>query len=109
MSLTLVQMTQPSFYIRAALQPHKRWVDLLEDATTSQELLAVVQDFLATWEPLELAALPAPCHPPAHFFTMEDAVLYAFTVVQYHCGPGAGDENIFRLARFFADVARRVS
>jgi hypothetical protein len=85
------------------------WAELLEAARTSEDVLGVARDYLATWEPLERAAMPAPCKLPSEFATPEELVDFAFNVVQYHCGPGAGNELVGRAARFFSVAARRVA
>ena len=85
------------------------WPDLLERASDPDEVLKVVRDFLATWDPYELAALPGPCKPPLRFEQAEDVVGYAFNLVQHQCGPGADDAGVARMAAFFAVAARRVA
>ena len=84
------------------------WSELLERASSTDEVLRITRDYLASWEPRELAALPKACKPPAHFTAAEELVDYSFTLVQHHCGEGTNDEGILRLARFFAEAARRV-
>ena len=85
------------------------WPDLLNAVDSPEEVLSVVKNFLATWDPFELNALPLECKPPAYFLQPEDVVSFAFTVVQHHCGLGSGDPGTFRMATFFAHAARRIA
>ena len=62
---------------------HLTWADLLAAATTPGEVIRVVRDFMATWTPQELAALPADCQPPNKFGLPEDIVLYTFMLVDH--------------------------
>ena len=99
---------QPLFPVERA-QESLTWADVLDDAATPQDVLKVAKDFLATWDPYELAALPAECKPPGYFIEPEDIVSYAFTLVQSHCGPAQGDPGVYRMAKFFSHAARRVA
>lgn len=85
------------------------WGDLLDDVGVPEDILKVAKDFLATWDPYELAALPVECKPPAYFVEPEDVVNYAFTLVQSHCGPAQGDAGVYRMVKFFSHAARRVA
>jgi hypothetical protein len=86
------------------------WAELLATALTPEEVLDITRDFIASWTPYEIAALPDPCRPPADGFRApEDIVLYAYTLVSYHCGAGAADEDVFRMAKYFSDAARQVA
>ena len=87
----------------------RTWRDLLADASAPEQVLRVAKDYLATWHPFELAALPAECKPPEYVVAPEDIVNYAFTLVQYQCGPNAGNEDADRLANFFSQAAQRVA
>ena len=84
------------------------WTELLEAASEPDDVLRVARDFLARWEPSELAALPGACQP-SHFDRPEDLVGYAFTLVQYQCRTGPPDGSVDRMAAFFANAARRVA
>jgi hypothetical protein len=99
---------QPLFPVEKA-QESLTWADVLDDAGTPQDVLKIAKDFLATWDPYELAALPADCKPPAYFVEPEDIVNYAFTLVQSHCGPAHGDPGVYRMVKFFSHAARRVA
>jgi hypothetical protein len=102
-------MTSKRFDLGITRKQTVTWAELLATALTPEEVLDITRDFLATWTPYELAALPAHCRPPEVFRSPEEIVLYAFTLVQHHCGPGATDEGVFRMAKFFSDAAQRVA
>lgn len=99
---------QPLFPVEHA-QESLTWGDVLDEVGTPHDVLKVAKDFLATWDPYELAALPADCKPPAYFVEAEDVVDYAFTLVQSHCGPAHGDAGVYRMVKFFSHAARRVA
>ena len=85
------------------------WTELLATALTPEEVVDITRDFIASWTPYEIAALPAPCKPPEGFRAPEDIVLYAFTLVEYHLGAGASDEGVSRMARYFSHAAQQVA
>jgi hypothetical protein len=86
------------------------WAELLATALTPEEVLDITRDFIASWTPYEIAALPGPCKPPADGFRApEDIVLYAYTLVSYHCGAGATDEGVSRMAKYFSHAAQQVA
>ena len=85
------------------------WRDHLVLAATPERVLAVAQDFLATWSPEELASLPAACRPPARFAVPEDVVLYTFTLVDYRLKQDSEHPGVFRMANFFSEATARVT
>ena len=85
------------------------WAELLATALTPEEVLDITRDFIASWTPYELAALPVPCRPPEGFRAPEDIVLYAFTLVQYSLGAGVEDDGASRMARYFSPAAQQVA
>ncbi len=91
------------------MQESLTWGDLLDDVDIPEDVLKIAKDFLATWDPYELAALPAECKPPDYFVEPEDIVNYAFTLMQSHCGAAHGDPGVYRMVKFFSNAARRVA
>ena len=85
------------------------WSDLLATATTPGQVVGVVRDFIATWTPMEVAALPAPCKPPAKFTQPEDVVLYAFALVEWQLKAPREDAGVFRMVSFFSEATRQVT
>ena len=87
---------------------HVTWADLLAEATTPGQVIGVVRDFMATWTPPELSALPPSCQPPK-FGTAEDVVLYTFALVEHEMRQGQPDPGVFRMSSFFSQATRRVT
>lgn len=83
------------------------WQDLLLAARTEEDLLLVVRDYLATWTPEELKALPETCKTPSRVVELEEVVDFAFTLAQARL---AGKENssLIRMSRFFMEAAQCV-
>ena len=88
---------------------HLTWADLLAAAATPGEVIGVVRDFMATWTPQELNALPADCQPPARFSLPEDIVLYAFMLVDHEMKESERDAGVLRMSAFFSEATRRVT
>ena len=85
------------------------WPDLLALSSTPDEVLGVVRDFIATWSPQEMNALPASCKPPGKFSMPEDVVLYAFALVDQQVHARVDDPGVYRMANFFSEATRRVT
>jgi hypothetical protein len=85
------------------------WFDLLAGATTPQEVVNVARDYLATWTPEEIAALPRSCRPPRSLKFPEEIVDYAFALVKAHLEPGSDASGVTRMATFFAEASWRVA
>jgi hypothetical protein len=85
------------------------WSDLLALAEAPEGVVAIARDFLATWDPWEIEALPAECKPPRYFSAPEDIVGYAFTLARSDRAPGADDRGVQRMTHFFADAAQRIA
>ena len=85
------------------------WFDLLAAATTPAEVVRVARDYLATWTPDEIAALPRSCQPPGHLKFPEEIVDYAFGLVKTHCDGVDDHPGVMRMATFFAEASWRVA
>ena len=85
------------------------WNDLVDSADTPQALVGVARDYIATWDPWEMNALPADCRPPAHLVDPEDIVEYAFMLAHHERAPGADDPGVRRMAAFFTHAAQRAA
>jgi hypothetical protein len=83
------------------------WQDRLNEASTREEVVLVVQDFLALWKPEEIAQLPPDCMPG----TMEDAAQvnsYALKLAHRHTIWIGDVSALHRMATFFTKAALRV-
>lgn len=85
------------------------WFDLLAAATTPAEVVRVARDYLATWTPQEIAALPRPCRPPGQLKFPEEIVDYAFSLVKAHREGDDDHQGVLRMATFFAEASWRVA
>ena len=85
------------------------WTDLLAMATSVDEVSRIVRDFLATWTPQELNALPRDCTPPHRFADPEEIVLYTFTLVEHQCHTNEDEPGLYRMAAFFSEATRHVT
>jgi hypothetical protein len=83
------------------------WRDLLAEATTVSEVVAVAQDFLDRLEPFELALLPARCKPrPLH--SLRDLNEYAVDL-KAHYGEGEEQQVVDRIAEVIVEASQRLS
>jgi hypothetical protein len=85
------------------------WADLLQLARTPGHVVTIAKDFIATWDPWEIAALPEPCRPPGYFTAPEEIVDYAFTLARSEREPGPDDRGVQRMTHFFALAAQRIA
>ena len=68
------------------------WFARLDHAGTSAEVITVVNDFMATWTPAELAALPEKCRP-SHISDEQYVERLRSTLVEeYRVTDAAGNE-----------------
>ncbi len=100
------------FHLRAPqAMPVLSWQGRLDAATSSEEVIAVARDFLATFSPYELAVLPASCKPPHKLYDGEEITTYAFELVRHECNkerPESAD-MVHKLAHFFSNASIRLS
>jgi hypothetical protein len=83
------------------------WQQALDSAHTSQKVVRLAREFVATFSPLEIELLPAGCRPSAKIFE-EDIAAYAFDLVRYEMDHGDLPELLHKLARFFSHAATRL-
>lgn len=90
--------------------PAVTWHGRLESALSSEDIVGIARDFLAGFSPYEIAALPAPCKPPAKLVDADDVTAYAFELVRHDCEHDAASaELVHKLAAFFSDASIRLS
>lgn len=83
------------------------WESRLQRAYSVEDVVAVVNDFLATWGPEELAALPEHLRPWS-VKGSDDVSLYAFRLMSRATLPG-NDHILLRMSTFFSAAAHRLS
>lgn len=87
------------------------WKALLDDAENDREVVSVVRDYLATWTPEDIFALPAECRP-GHIRGADDVTYWAFEYTRIHCASPddpALATPLLKLRTFFAHAAARLS
>ena len=88
------------------------WRLTVEGAESERDLVVAVRDYLATWEPSEIAALPEAARP-GRVTSGEDISEMAYKLSQVHLEfEGAPDEHrtaVERLMGFFLHAAQHYS
>jgi hypothetical protein len=87
---------------------HHGWFDQLAATTTPEEVVHIARDFVATWTPAEIAALPRALRPGSMKYP-EEVVDYAFNLVRAHVDGHTANDAITRMATFFAEASWRVA
>ena len=83
------------------------WETRLQRAYSTEAILAIVRDFIATWSPSELAALPEHLRP-GRPRDSDDVALYAFRLMSLP--RSAVDSHILhRITIFFTAASHRLS
>lgn len=84
------------------------WQRRLAEAFTTEQVLWVVKDFLTSWHPEEIAALPDGCRP-GPLDSADDVALYAYTLITSQCEAEESNAALHRMATFFAAASNRMS
>ena len=87
------------------------WKALLDDARSERDLVTLVRDYLATWTPEEIAALPPDCRP-GPMRDAEDITFWAFEYTRRHIaseGDPAMAMPLLKLRTLFGHAAARLS
>lgn len=87
------------------------WQERLDVCASSEEVVAVARDFLATFSPYELASLPQAVRPPSKLYDGEDLTTYAFELVRRDCDhdPQPVCELVQKFAHFFSHASIRLA
>ena len=83
------------------------WESRLQRAYSVDDVLRVINDFLATWGPEELAALPEHLRP-WRMKGSDDVSLYAFRLMSRVTLPGNA-HILLRMSTFFSAASHRLS
>jgi hypothetical protein len=84
------------------------WQVRLFEAREVQAVIWVIKDFLATWPPEEIRALPPAC-VPGRIRDADDVALYAFHLVNAQFESSLERPQLDRMAGFMAAAASRLS
>jgi hypothetical protein len=90
-----------------AISQTSQWSALLRGSRTVDDLMSIVQQYVAAWRPDELATLPESCQPPPIQFG-DDVAFYAFRLVRAQC-QGEASHALEQMAAFFAVASQRLS
>jgi hypothetical protein len=86
------------------------WYQLLEAASSPDDVITAARDFITKFDHTVLARLPAQCQPHKMIDT-HDIAAYAYDLARYHC---AGDDAetaavLNDLSAFFSQAVVRLS
>jgi hypothetical protein len=86
------------------------WQRRLDAAPDVDDVVQAARDFIAGFDPFEVAALPAQVQLPAKIVDADDISAYAFELVRYECAGGQPDaELVHKLAHFFSHASMRLA
>lgn len=91
--------------------PPEDWRNVLAEAASQDEVLAVVRDYLALWSPEEIARLPAECRP-GRMKDDVDVSRWAYCLAAQHCSAQLGDDDdhlVTRMLVFTTQAAMRLA
>jgi hypothetical protein len=87
------------------------WKALLDDASNEQAVVRVTRDYLATWTPQEMYALPEECRP-GQIKDGADIGFWAFELARIHCAETndrAAAVMVVKMMTFFSHASERLS
>lgn len=85
-----------------------KWQKIIASAARKSDVVAAARDFLSTWTPEQIAALPAECRP-GEMNEPHDVADYAFTLVSKQCADEDQPPALNAMASFFAAASIRLS
>ena len=80
----------------------------MEGASSTEQVLAITHEFLATWSANQIARLPVQCRP-VRILEADDIALYAFELVREQCLDASRGMELQRMAAVFALASQRLS
>lgn len=86
---------------------NKAWQARLDAASSTQDVLLVVGEFLAKWPPREREGIPVDLRPGA-FDSGPQVIAYAFTLAQRLNGTAKTDPELHRMSTFFTKASLRL-
>ena len=90
-----------------AITQTAEWSALLHGSRTVDDLMSIVQQYVASWRPDELTTLPENCQPP-RIQHGDDVAVYAFRLVRAQCEVES-NHALDQMAAFFAIASQRLS
>ena len=84
------------------------YVRKLRSATSEEDVVRLVREFIAEWRPEELGQLPGPCRP-AKIRDGEDIADCAFDLTRSRMNSAASNPLLAEMEAFFAQACVRLS
>jgi hypothetical protein len=84
------------------------WDQRLASAESPEEVVGLARDFLASWHPADIAALPESCWPP-RIKDADDVNAYAFQLVHARFRCQIDDRPVECMSSFFTAASHRLS
>lgn len=84
------------------------WKRLIQDAQTTDDVLGLVNDFIAGWQPAEVERLPEDCRP-TRIADVNDVSDYAFRLVRHQCARDEDAIELQKMVAFFVAASQRLS
>ncbi len=84
------------------------WPERLAACRSEAEVIATCREWMATWSPDDLAALPAALRP-GRIFGADDVAGLAVDAVRHDQSGAIHDAAVHRLARFFSLASARMA
>ena len=85
-----------------------KWQKMIASAARKSDVVAAARDFLSSWSPEQIAALPPDCRP-GEMNEAEDVIDYAFILVSKQCAAEHQPPALNAMASFFAAASMRLS
>jgi len=87
----------------------KEWNTRLNEASSTEDVLWVVRDFLSRWTPEQLGHIPIEC-VPGRVNDADGVALYALMLVQKQLGSEPyTSPQLHKMANFFVAASSRIS
>ena len=87
------------------------WYHLIENSTSSPEVVAVARDYIATWTPREIALLPERCRPGKLRDAYDIELLHDCLIEEYRDSHASGEElsRLQELTSFLVHAMQRIA
>jgi hypothetical protein len=83
------------------------WQDRLDEASSSEDVLRIVSEFLSFWTTGEWQAIPEDCRPRS-LQNAQQVNAYAFLLARRLTGSAKTDPGLHRLSTFFTKASLRI-
>ena len=92
----------------AALGGIPTWQQVLADATTTAQVVALANEYISRLHPTDVEALPRDCKPRL-LSTSVDVNAYAIDLMRARYGDARAGEVVHRVSVFFQEAAQRLA